>query len=148
MINIYTKSGTLKGVSVISIILKSQKYKWTKAFRVDHKLPDNSFTKSIILDALSVLYALKHVRDRYRKKKVVVHNDSNRIALALKTNDDEEGEYTNKTSIQIIEYLRDMSGTFSNLSLDEFSEKCEHKKELEHIFIECALDNIELDEKD
>lgn len=146
MINIYVKSGTLKGNSVVSLILKSQKYKWTKAFRIDENLPDNSFTKSITLDALGVLYALKHVRDRYKKKKIIVYNDSSHISTALKTTED--GEYINKTKINAVDYLRDFVGTFNNLSFENFSEKCEYKEELDHIFIECALDQIEIDEKD
>jgi len=44
--------------------------------------------------------------------------------------------------------LRDIVGTFSNLKIKDFDENCECKEELEHIFIECALDNIEIDEKE
>ena len=128
------------------MILKSQKYQWTKAFRIERNLPDNSFTKSVTLDALSVLYALKHIKDRYRKKKVVIYSDSTHITSALKTN--EEGKYTNKTKIHAIECLRDVAGTFSGMSVSEFQDKCNYKEELEHIFIECALDKIEIDEKD
>lgn len=146
MINIYIKAGTLKHNSVITIILKSQKYKWTKAFRVEKDLPDNSFTKSIALDALGTTYALKHIKDRYRKKKVVVYNDSSHILTALKT--DKEGIYTNKTKITVIDNLRDVVGTFNNLVFEKFSDKCECQKELEHLFVECALDKIEIDEKD
>lgn len=149
MISIYVRAGTLKGNSVISVILKSQKYKWTKAFRINQNLPENSFTKSITLDALGVLYALKHVKDRYRKKKVIVYNDSIHITSALKTEGEGEDEkYINKTKIQTINNLRDSVGTFNNLLFKNFTKKCEYKDELEHIFIECALDKIEIDEKD
>jgi len=145
LINIYVKAGTLKGSSTVSIILKSQKYRWTKTFLINQNLPNNSFTKSVTLDALGMLFALKHIKNRYRKKKVVVYSDSGHIKSALKVKDD---EYINKTKIQVIENLRDTIGTFSNLSVQDFSEKCEYKEELEHMFIECALDKIEIDEKD
>ena len=140
------KTGTLKGNSVVSLILTSQKYKWTKAFRVDKNLPDNSFTKSIVLDAVGLLYATKHIKDRYRKKKVIVHSDSSHISNALKT--EENGEYVNKTKIEAVDNLRDSIGTFNDISLKVFKEDCEYKEELEHIFIECALDQIEIDEKE
>ena len=145
MINIYTKAGTLKGNSIISIILKSQKYRWVKAFRINQDLPKNSFTKSVTLDALGILYALKHIKDRYKKKKVILYSDSTHISSALNT---KHGEYVNKTKIHAIECLRDVIGTFSNITVKNFSNKCEHKDELEHIFVECALDRIEIDEKD
>jgi len=146
LINVYVKTGTLKGNSVISLILTSQKYKWTKAFKVKKDLPQNSFTKSVVLDALGLLYAIKHIKDRYRKKKVVVYDDSSHIINALKQT--EEGIFINKTKIEIVDNLRDSVGTFNDLSLKKFNEECEYKEELEHIFIECALDHIEIDEKD
>lgn len=135
----------MKGNPAISIILKSQKHKWTKAFLINKDLPTNSFTKSITLDALSLLYALKHIKDRYRKKKVSVYSDSAHIMAALKSM---RGKYINKTKIHTIECLRDAIGTFSNISINKFPKKCSYKEELEHIFIECALDKIEIDEKD
>jgi hypothetical protein len=145
LINIYIKAGTIKGNSVISLILKSQKYKWTKTFRIEENLPKNSFTKSITLDALCMLYALRHVKDRYRKKKVLVYSDSSHLIGALKK---KNGEYTNKTKIGMIDNLRNYIGTFSNLHIKNFTKECEYKEELEHIFVECALDQIEIDEKD
>jgi len=146
LINIFLKTGSLKGNSVVSLILKSQKYKWTKTFRIEKNLPDNSFTKSITLDALGLLYALKHVKDRYRKKKVIVYGSSSHISTALKTTED--GEYVNNTKIQVVDNLRDSVGTFNNLNFSDFSDNCEFQEELEHLFIECALDKIEIDEKD
>lgn len=145
MINLYLKSGTLKGHSVITLILKSQKHKWTKAFKIKSDLPENSYTKSITLDAIGTLYGLRHIKEKYKKKKVTIYTDSSHVHLALKTKGD---KYINKTRIKSINNLRDFIGTFGNISIKKFFDKCEYKNELEHIFIECALDNIEIDEKD
>lgn len=145
MISIYTKSGSIQGKHAISFILKSQKHKWVKAHKYNKDLPENQFTRKIALDAISILYALKHVRDKYRKKKVIIHNDSEHIASALQK---KNGVYVKKTNIEILDKLRDAAGSFSNLHIKEFSPKCEYHQELEHILTECALDEIEIDEKD
>lgn len=145
LIDIYVKTGTLKGNSVISLILKSQKFKWTKAHKVNKNLPDNSFTKSIFLDAMGVVYAAKHIKNKYKKKKVVLYNDSSHILNALKT---KNGEFINNTKFEIIRDVRNIIGTFNNIKVKKFNKKCEFKEELDHIFIECALDDIEIDEKE
>ena len=144
MIEIYVKSGTIKGKSAISFILKSQKHKWIKAFCVNKNLPENSFTKSIALDSVAVICSLRHIKNKYKKKKVTVYSDSSHVLSALKTKGD---EYVNKTKISAIENLRDLTSTFHNISIKKLPDKCEHRDELEHIFIECALDDIELNEK-
>jgi hypothetical protein len=145
MITIFTKSGTLKGNSAVAIILKSQKHKWTKSVKVASMLPDNSFSKSIVLDAIAILHSLKHIKSKYKKKKVIVYNDSIHIMSALKK---EEDKFVNKTKLNAIEALRDTVGTFNNLEIKQFPKKCEYVEELNHLFIECALDKIEIDEKD
>jgi len=145
LIDIYIKTGTLKGNSVVTLILKSQKYKWTKAFKINKQLPDNAYTKSICLDTIGTIYAIKHLKNKYRKKKITIYNESSHISNALKM---EDGEFKNNTKFEIINNMRDLIGTFSDVEIKEFDEKCEFKEELEHIFIECALDDIEIDEKE
>jgi ribonuclease HI len=145
MISIYMKCGTLEKSPAICFILKSQKYKWTKANKIKIKLPENSFTKSIAVDALGLIYALKHVKNKYKRKKVSIYTDSNHIHTSLERKND---KFINNTKIEIVNRLRDVTCAFSDIDVRNFDENCEFKEELEHIFIECALDEIELNEKD
>jgi len=145
LITIYTKSGSVQGNNAVTFILKSQKHRWTKAHKINCELPKNQFSKCIALDAINVSYALKHVRDKYRKKKVVVYNDSEHVASATKK---KNGEYEKNTNISAIEDLRDIIGSFNNVHVKKFPAGCKYHQELEHILIECALDSIEINEKD
>ena len=146
MISIYLKCGVLKKSPVICFILKSQKYQWTKANQIKTELPDNSFTRSITIDMMGLMYALKHVKNKYKRKKVSIYTDSSHIHSSLKRN--ENNEFINKTKIEIVDRLRNIMCAFSDVEIKNFNEQCKFKEELEHIFVECALDEIEIDEKE
>jgi O-succinylbenzoate synthase len=145
MISVYAKSGVLEETPVVSFILESQKHTWTKAHQVKYELPSNSFSRKVAMDAMGILYALKHIKRKYKKKKVTVYCDSAHVLTALQKKD---GEYINKTSIDLVEKLRDHMDSFNNIESKPFIDECPKLEDLEHIFVECALDGIEIDEKD
>lgn len=147
MINVYIKTGTTKGQSAIAIILESQKHKWTKSFKIDRNLPSDAFSRYIVLESIGALYALKHIKNKYKKKKVVLHTSSDHIISSLKKVNDKK--YANKTKIDSINDLRDVVGGFNNIKLKKFNKSTkEQEDELEHLFLECAIDNIQIDEKE
>lgn len=140
MISIYLKSGVIKKQSAICMILKSQKFKWTKAYKIDDKfLPDNSYSKSIVIDSIAALYSLKHIKDKHRKKNIIIYTDSKNIHGFIKLKN---------SKIEAVDRVVDFKNSFNNVVIKKLNKKCEFKDELEHLFIECALDDIEVDEKE
>ena len=71
------------------MILKSQKHKWTKAYQIKTPLPNNSFTRSIMVDSTGLMYALKHIKNKYKRKKVTIYTDSSHIHNSLKRKNNE-----------------------------------------------------------
>jgi ribonuclease HI len=141
MIEVYCKSGILDNKQrTISFIIKSSKYKWLRAMNVNNggNLTQNQ------LESIGLLFALNHIKSKYRKKKVVVYTDSYYLTNALAK---KNGEFINKTNVYATDGLRSFMGSFNNLKIKEFPED-EHRDELIHVYTECGLDNIELNEKD
>ena len=145
MIRIFVKAGTIQGHAALVFILDSQKHRWTKAHKITQDLPQNTFTKSILLESVGIMFALKHIKNKNKKKKIIIYIDSKFILSALEHKDD---KFTTKTSNLAVKRLRDVVGCFNDLQFENFiDDYAEFKQDLEHIFIECALDNIEIDEK-
>lgn len=147
MINIYIKASVIKGIPTIATIMESPKHRWVKSHKIKPEiLPDNNFARKLAIESLCALFSLKHVKNKWKKKKVIVYSCSDHLISSMKK--DKNGDFKNKTRIKEIDMLRDTIGTFNNINFKKFSDKCESLQELEHILIECALDDIEVDDKD
>ena len=138
MIEIYAKSGILKKTPVVSIILSSSKYRWVKSFQWKEEV-----TKPFI-EAIGLYYALKHIKSKFMKKDITVYVDSPYLMNALEKKDD---KYVNNTKLEAMERLRNKIDSFHNITISEMPDN-ESAEELDHIYLECALDGIEIDEKD
>jgi ribonuclease HI len=139
MIDIYIKSGLVSDKPVIAFILKSRKYRWLKTCLVKQKL-----TKKQI-ESMGVIYALKHIKPKYYKKKIKLYLDSQYLMTMLAMNGRQYK--VNNSSVLITKDLRDFMMRFNNLKIDKMNE-CEDVEELIHVYKECGLDDIELNEKE
>lgn len=136
---VFIKSGIVEKNPVISMIMKYQKHRWLKTHLIKEDM-----TKSKI-EAVGLLYALRHIKPKYHKKKIKVYTDSHYLKEALQK---KKGKYKNKTSVAVMESLRDYVDGFPNITLHNFPDGCEDCEELMHVYLECGLDGIELDEKE
>lgn len=137
MIELYYKAGITHGERSVAFILKSSKYRLLKTRRINREISRNE------VESVGLIYALNHIVHRYKKKKVMLYIDSKYIRDALKKKN--QFEYINKTKIIATANLRDVIGTFKNIGLKNMP-KNDDAEELNHVYEECCLDNIELTE--
>jgi len=116
MIDIYIKSGILyagkRGQKqpkyVISTILNASRFRILKALQIDKKITKPQ------LEILGIIYALKHVRDKFRKKNIRVFMDSvflHHIVII----DEKTQRFKSRTKLEIARILRDILKRFPNI---------------------------------
>lgn len=138
MIKIYIKAGIVSDKSVLAVVLKSQKHRWLKT-----SILPNMTKKQI--ESFSIICALSHMGKKHRKKKITIYMDSDYITSMI--HKDKCGNYTKNTSVYMTKLMRDIMDEYGSLSISPTPNN-DDMEELVHVYKECGLDGIELDEKD
>ena len=138
MIEIYLQSGFVTKKPIVALILQSSRYRWLKAEQINQHVTNKQ------LDSLAAIYALNHVRNKHRKKKVILYTNSEYLHQFLVK---EGKEYkTALTSVKATANLRDIIDTFLDIKVAKLIQN-DNTEELIHVYKECGLDDIILNEK-
>lgn len=140
MIELYVKSGLIRKKPVIAFILKAPKHRWLKT-----KVLEDNLTKKQ-LESMGCLIALSHIKRKHYKDNATIYTDSTYLLDILDM--DADGNFIRQnTSVDITKHLRYLIKDMGRIQIMQMpdDEDCE---ELHHVYQECGLDHIELEEKD
>lgn len=139
MIELYVKSGIMRKKPVVAFVLRSSKHQWLKTLQ----LKGNWTQKQI--ESFGCLLAIKHIKPKWLKD-VILYTDSEYLLDILAV--DEENRFIREnTSVDMSKHLRSLIIDTGCISIHEMP--CDaYYEELDHVFQECAFDDIELNEKD
>ena len=133
-IEVYTKSGIINDQPVSAFILKSHRHKWLKTQKFDTHVTKKQ------ADSLGLIWALKHIKTKHKKKKIIIYTDSEYMTEFL-------SDLNKSSSVNSTKSLRDCLSEFVEWEVKPFPLN-ELSEELNHIYQECGLDGIELEEKE
>ena len=140
MINIYIKSGLIRKQPIVAFILQHDKYRWLKTNIIHYKLTLKE------IESLSILIALKHIQDKYICKPINIYVDSEYLLSMLKRDNNNEYIQLN-SSVNISKHLREIILDL-NVNIYSIDHTSDNYQELNHVYQECGLDHIELNEKE
>ena len=140
MIHLYVQAGLVTKKPVVAFILKSPKYTWLKTKLLKHKLTKKQ------TECLGALMALKHIAPKFRKNAMILVLTSPYL-LKMLEQDKDRCYVHERSSVQAMNVLRDALLSYPSLMIQTMEDD-KYKEELMHVYTECGLDNIELDEKD
>ena len=151
MLAVYVKSGVVERKdgrkkvkrNVVAIILQATRYRRLKTLH----LPEMTKPQ---LAAVALTFALNHIKPKFRKKRIKIFTDS--AFLHQVTKQDRKGNYVVGSRLEPVLVLRDTLDRFPDTKLylpakDKKKKwKDENWEELMHVYQECGLDDIILDE--
>jgi ribonuclease HI len=145
MIDIYVKSGVIfndthkKHKNVMAFIWISSRFKWLKALQVNYDI------SRFQLEASGLTHALHHIKDKFRKKPIRIHTDSCFIHQTLERS---KNGFKRRSKLEAVEILRFTFSRFPHIKVIRPHNNDPHWQELVHVYQECGLDDIILDEKE
>jgi len=153
MIAVYVKAGVFERKDgrkkvkrhAVAIILQATRYRRLKTLH----FPEMTKPQ---LDAVALTFALNHIKQKFRKKRIKIFSDS--AFIHQTTKQDRQGNYVTGSGLEPVLVLRDTLDRFTDAKIvmptkDKKKKwKDENWEELLHVYQECGLDDIILDEEE
>ena len=146
MIDIYIKSGFVyagkKGrkscKKVIALTIASSRFKRSKTLQI------NDDITRFKLEATAVIFALGHIKDKFRKKDIRIHTDSH-FLIQMAQRDAKSGEFVCRTKLQAIEWMRDTIMRYPNLRIVKLNHEHPLWTQTAKMYDDCGFDDIMTD---